>query len=104
MQLSFKSLFSNQLVRGHRIRNKEKYRAEAIWPMMTKGCSTGIPPIQVRITTSATSVQNKNWDRGRKVSPCCFEVCKSGTTISTRMENSNARTPPSLFGIDRRMA
>ena len=27
-----------------------------------------------------------------------------GTTISTRMEARRAKTPPSLFGIDRRMA
>lgn len=27
-----------------------------------------------------------------------------GTIISTRIEESNARTPPNLLGIDRRMA
>jgi len=71
---------------------------------MTYGCSTGMPPIHVRIIMSATKVQNRNWVIGRNVSPRCFEVCKIGTTISTRMENNSARTPPSLFGIDRRMA
>lgn len=71
---------------------------------MINGCSTGMPPIHVRIATSATSVQNINCAMGRKVSPCCLEVCSRGTTISTRIESSNARTPPNLLGIDRRMA
>lgn len=77
---------------------------EAICPIMMNGCSTGMPPIHVKIITSATRVQNKIWDKGRKVRPCCFERCSSGTTISTRMENNSANTPPSLFGMDRRMA
>lgn len=72
--------------------------------MMMNGCSTGIPPIHVRIITSATSIQNKNWVRGRNVRPRCFEVCRMGTTISTRMDERRARTPPSLLGMDRRMA
>lgn len=42
--------------------------------------------------------------RGRKVRPRCFDVCRKGTSIRTRMEASKASTPPSLFGIDRRMA
>lgn len=71
---------------------------------MMKGCSTGIPPIHVKMATSATRIQNRSWARGRKVSPCCFEVWRRGITISTRIENSRARTPPSLLGIDRRMA
>lgn len=99
-----RSLFSNQPVRGFKIRNNEKYRTEAICPMMTKGCSTGIPPIQVRIITSATRSQNINWATGRKVRPRCLDVWSKGTTISTRMENNRARTPPSLLGMERRMA
>lgn len=77
---------------------------EAIWPIIIKGSSTGMPPIHVKISTSATRVQNKNWVKGRKVSPCCFEVWRRGTSMNTRIENSRASTPPSLFGIDRRMA
>lgn len=97
-------LFSNQPINGLKIRNKEKYSTEATCPMMMNGCSTGIPPIQVRMATSATRVQNNSWERGRKVRPCCLEVCRRGTTISTRMESRSASTPPSLLGIDRRMA
>lgn len=72
--------------------------------MIMKGCSAGIPPIQVRIATSAMRVQNKNWETGRNVSVRCFEVCRNGTTIRTRMDARRARTPPSLFGMERRIA
>ena len=72
--------------------------------MITNGCSTGMPPIQVRMATSATRVQNKNCVIGRNVRPRCLDVWRIGTTIRTRIENRRARTPPSLFGIDRRMA
>lgn len=63
-----------------------------------------MPPIQVRIATSATRVQNRNCVIGRKVRPRCLDVWRIGTTIRTRIENRRARTPPSLLGIDRRMA
>ena len=86
------------------MRKSAKYRMDATWPIIIYGCSTGMPPIHVRMTMSATRVQNKNCVIGRKVSPRCFEVCKIGTTISTKILNNNARTPPSLFGMDRRIA
>lgn len=63
-----------------------------------------MPPIQVRIATSATRVQNKNCVIGRNVRPRCLDVWRIGTTIKTRIENRRAKTPPSLFGIERRMA
>jgi len=77
---------------------------DATWPIMIKGCSTGIPPIQVRIITSAIRTQNRNWVKGRKVKARCLEVWRIGTSMRTKIEASSARTPPSLFGIDRRMA
>lgn len=81
-----------------------KYRRDAIWPIITKGCSTGIPPIHVRIKTSATRSQKRNCVKGRKVLARCLEVWRIGTSIRTRIENRRAKTPPSLFGIERRMA
>lgn len=72
--------------------------------MMIYGCSTGMPPIQVKIIMSAIKVQNKNWVSGRKVRPRCLDVWRMGITISTRMEPSKASTPPSLLGMERRMA
>lgn len=56
------------------------------------------------MATSAIRVQNRNWETGRNVRVRCFEVCRKGTTISTRMEARRASTPPSLFGMDRRIA
>ena len=104
MQDHSRALFSNQPVTGMRIKKREKYKTEAIWPMIMYGCSTGIPPIHVRIATFAISVQNRNCVSGRNVRLRCFEVWRIGTTMSTRMEASNARTPPNLLGIERRMA
>lgn len=63
-----------------------------------------MPPIQVRIITSATRTQKKNCVRGRNVRLRCLDVWRIGTTIKTRIEHRSARTPPSLFGIDRRIA
>lgn len=72
--------------------------------MIMNGCSTGMPPIQVRMATFATSSQNKNWENGRKVRARCFDVWRTGTSMRMRMEKRSARTPPSLLGMDRRMA
>lgn len=72
--------------------------------MMMKGCSTGIPPIQVKMSTSATRVQNNSCVRGRNVRLRCLDVWRKGTIIRTRIEDSSARTPPSLLGIERRIA
>lgn len=33
-----------------------------------------------------------------------FEVCRNGTISRTRIDMIKARTPPSLFGMDRRIA
>lgn len=58
----------------------------------------------MRIITSAIRIQNKNCERGRKVRLRCLDVCKIGTNIRTKIEANRARTPPSLLGIERRMA
>lgn len=58
----------------------------------------------MRIATSATRVQKITWEKGRKVRLRCLDVWRMGTNIRIRIEASRARTPPSLFGMDRRMA
>lgn len=85
-------------------RKRAKYKTDATWPTIINGCSTGMPPIHVKIATSATRTQNRICVRGRNVSPRCFEVCKMGTSIRIRIEERRANTPPSLFGIDRKIA
>ena len=34
----------------------------------------------------------------------CFEVCNSGMIARIRMDRTRANTPPSLLGMDRRIA
>lgn len=68
------------------------------------GCSTGWPPIQVSVRRSATSNQNKHWLSGRNIMLRCFEVCSRGMIARTRIEKTKASTPPSLLGMDRRIA
>lgn len=81
-----------------------KYSTEAICPIMMNGCSTGCPPIQVRMMMSDTKSQNRAWEMGRKALPRCFDTCKSGTRSRIMIENSSASTPPSLLGMERKMA
>lgn len=40
---------------------------EANWPIAMNGYSTGWPPIQVRVSKSATKSQNKHWLSGRNI-------------------------------------
>lgn len=54
--------------------------------------------------TFAISVQKRAWVSGRNVRPRCFDVCSIGTSTKMRIEASRARTPPSLLGIERRIA
>lgn len=72
--------------------------------MMMNGCSTGWLPTHVRMKRSATRAQNRICDRGRKVMERCLDVWRRGIRNRTRTEAARARTPPSLFGMDRRMA
>lgn len=71
---------------------------------MINGYSTGWPPIHVRINRSATRIQYIVCVIGRKVSPRCFEVWRCGIMARIRIERIRARTPPSLLGMERRMA
>lgn len=68
------------------------------------GSSTGCPPIQVKISVLATSVQKKSLASGRNIRARCLEVWRSGIKKRIMIENSRANTPPSLFGMERRIA
>ena len=72
--------------------------------MIINGCSTGCPPIQVRVRRSAVRIQNTHWLTGRNIMLRCLESCRSGNKARIRIENTRANTPPSLLGMDRRMA
>lgn len=102
--LHFKMLFSIMPAMGIRIRRIVKYRIEASWPIVMKGCSTGCPPIHVSVSRSAARSQKRHWLMGRNIIPRCFDVCSSGIMARIKIDRSRARTPPNLFGMDRRMA
>ena len=72
--------------------------------MMMKGCSTGWLPTHVRMKRLATSVQNKSWESGRKVIVRCLDLWRKGIRNRISTEAARANTPPSLLGIERRMA
>lgn len=52
----------------------------------------------------ATRSQNKIWDVKRNVKLRCFDVCSIGINIRIKMDIKSAITPPSLLGIDRKIA
>lgn len=58
----------------------------------------------MRIKRLATRIQNRVWEIGRNINPRCFEVCSRGRRARMRIERTRAITPPSLLGIERRMA
>lgn len=97
-------MFSYQLARGKKNRKREKYKTDATRPMVMNGYSTGMPPIQVRMATVAINVQKTSWEIGRKVMLCCLDMCRKGTSISTKIEAARAITPPSLLGTERKIA
>lgn len=72
--------------------------------MRMNGGSTGHFPIQVRIRNLATMVQNSICEKGRKVLAFMLDVWRIGIRKSTRIEAARAITPPSLLGMDRRIA
>lgn len=81
-----------------------KYSREAICPMRMNGSSTGWPPIHVRISRSVVRHQKSICVIGRNVVVRCFDRCRIGINSSTRIDINRARTPPSLLGIERRIA
>lgn len=71
---------------------------------MMNGCSTGWPPIHVSVRRSATRIQNKHWLIGRNIMLRCFDVWRRGMTARMAIDRTRASTPPSLLGMERRMA
>lgn len=76
----------------------------ASWPIMMNGCSTGWPPIHVKTRRLATKIQYRIWVIGRNVRLRCFEVCRNGRRAKIKIDRTKATTPPSLLGIERRIA
>lgn len=53
---------------------------------------------------SATKIQNMHWLSGRNIMLRCLDMWRVGNNIRIRMERTRASTPPSLLGMDRRIA
>lgn len=77
---------------------------DASWPIIINGCSTGWPPIHVKMKRLATRIQYRIWVIGRNVRLRCFEVCKNGRKAKIRIDRTKATTPPNLLGMERRIA
>lgn len=58
----------------------------------------------MRVNRLAIRIQNRYWLSGRKIMLCCLAVCSRGIIAKIRIEKNKARTPPSLLGIDRKIA
>ena len=102
--LHFRRLFLIVLATGISTRMIRKYIIDASCPMTIQGCLTGCPPIHVSVSRSATKIQNMHWLIGRNIMLRCLDVWRKGTSTKIRIERTRARTPPSLLGIDRRIA
>ena len=73
-------------------------------PIRINGSSTGRAPIHVRMKDVLMKIQNKFFLLGEKwfLRKAGEEV--KGRDMRMRMEATKAITPPSLFGIERRIA
>ena len=56
------------------------------------------------VSRSATRIQNIYWLIGRNIMLHCLDVWRKGMSTRIRIERTRAKTPPSLLGIDRRIA
>lgn len=69
-----------------------------------KGASTGFLPIQVRITAVDKNLQNIIFARGEKADDLVLKDWDIGRIMKIKIDAARARTPPNLFGMDRRIA
>ena len=87
--------------------NTRKYTkkyTEASWPIKTYGSSTGWHPIHPNKRQSATNNQNNFLCKGLKLELRIGDVWIKGNTRRDTKTRPIARTPPSLFGILRKIA
>lgn len=75
-----------------------------IWPAQSYGISTGRLPIQVRRKVVMTISQNRVCERRLNWYPLVSWLLMMGRRKRTRMAMNIATTPPSLLGIERRIA
>lgn len=96
--------FCHDLVQMGFARKNIKYRVVKIWPSHSNGSSTGRPPIHVRRAALDAIDQNRSWLGGKNAVPFMVGRLMRGRANRMRIAANIATTPPSLFGIDRRIA
>lgn len=77
---------------------------DATWPIVINGSSTGCPPIHVRTSALAVIDQNSICVSGRNMFVRWGVLWVSGIINRMAIDITKAKTPPSLLGMDRRMA
>jgi len=96
-------LFSRQYEKDYISKNTIKYRHLNTCPIVSNGYSTGFAPIHVNTMKYDTIIQNSVLKEG-----LYFEVLilnfLNGRIIIIKIDKRRATTPPSLLGIDRRIA
>jgi len=97
-------LFSKEEIRGNPKTNRLKYSNDATCPISTNGSSTGWLPIHVKTKKVATRTQKVAWDSGRNELDSFLDVLRRGIKNKTNIAATSAITPPSLLGMDRKIA
>ena len=72
---------------------------EASWLMMMNGCSTGWLPTHVRMERLATRIQNRSWERGRKVIVCWWIGGEEGLEIGLIQRRLGLVLLPVCWGL-----
>jgi len=75
-----------------------------IWPTKIYGSSAGRAPIQVNRVTVLIIIQNRIWLIGLNWFPLVFALLVKGRIKIIAIDNTNAIAPPSLLGIERKIA
>lgn len=86
------------------MRKNMKYSPVKICPSHSKGSSTGRPPIHVRRAAFEAMDQKRSWLGGTNAVPLIAGRLMMGRAKRIKIAANIAITPPSLFGIDRRIA
>lgn len=84
--------------------NHPKYSAVQICPTVINGSSTWQAPKYIKAIKLATKTQKANRINGRNCAPRIRDVSSRGIASKISRAMNIARTPKSLFGIDRRIA
>jgi hypothetical protein len=72
--------------------------------MITYGYSTGCAPNQPNKITSATNNQKKNWESLSNFELVIINFCIIGKINNIAIASPMHATPPSLLGIERKIA